>query len=49
MYYIRQDYQESLKGDRAHIEFKRKFQANSVEMECLKIFQETGFLPKYCP
>jgi hypothetical protein len=43
------DYQQSLMGDKAHIEFKKKFQNNSIEMECFKIFQETGLLPKYCP
>jgi hypothetical protein len=43
------DYLESLKGDRAHIEFKRKFHESSIEIECYEIFQQTGYLPKYCP
>ena len=49
MYYIRMDYLESLQGDRGHIEFKRKFNDNSKEIECFKIFKETGYLPRYCP
>ena len=49
MYYIHSDYQESLQGDRAHIEFKKKFNENSKEIECYEIFQQTGYLPKYCP
>jgi len=49
MYYIRMDYLEALQGDKAHIEFKRKFKPNSLEMECYAIFTSTGFLPTYCP
>jgi len=49
MYYIRMDYLQALQGDRAHIEFKRKFKPNSLEMECYEIFRETGYLPMYCP
>jgi len=49
MYYIRMDYLQALQGDRAHIEFKRKFNENSIEIECFKIFADTGYLPMYCP
>ena len=49
LYYIQQDYQRSLMGDKSHIEFKRKFHANSKEIECFEIFQQTGYLPMYCP
>ena len=48
MYYIDQDYKKSLEGDPAIIRFKQKFEINSKEIECLKIFHETGYLPKYC-
>jgi hypothetical protein len=48
MYYINQDYQRSLMGDKSHIEFKKKFHENSKEIECFRIFQETGYLPHYC-
>jgi hypothetical protein len=43
------DYLEALQGDKAHIEFKRKFKPNSLEMECYAIFTSTGYLPTYCP
>jgi hypothetical protein len=49
MYYIDQDYKKSLEGDPAIIRFKEKFQVNSAEIECYKIFRETGYLPRYCP
>ena len=49
MYYIDQDYKKSLEGDPAIIRFREKFQVNSAEIECYKIFKETGYLPRYCP
>lgn len=49
MYYIRDDYEKRKMDDPWYIEFKKKFNDNGKEIECYKIFRETGYLPKYCP
>jgi len=48
MYYINWDYQKNKTDEQWHIEFMKKFKHNSQEYECYKIFQETGYSPKYC-
>jgi hypothetical protein len=48
MYYVHMDYLQSRQEDRGIVEFKKKFQDNSREIECYKIFRETGYLPKFC-
>jgi len=49
MYYIREDYRQSREYEPWCIEFKKKFSENGKEIECYKIFRETGYLPRYCP
>jgi len=48
MYYINWDYQKNKVEEQWHIEFMKKFKPNSKEYECYKIFQETGYSPRYC-
>jgi hypothetical protein len=31
-----------------YIEFKKMYGDNSQEIECYKIFRDTGYLPKFC-
>ena len=49
MYYIRDDYEKRRLDDPWYIEFRKKFNEDGKEIECYKIFRETGYLPKYCP
>lgn len=49
MWYIREDYLRSREEEPWYIEFRKKFDENGKEIECYKIFRETGYLPKFCP
>lgn len=48
MFYIRQDYLYRRQEELWHIEFKKNFLEDGKELECYKIFRQTGYLPRYC-
>ena len=48
MYYIRQDYLNRREDEGWYIEFKKNFMDDGKEIECYKMFKQTGYLPRYC-
>jgi hypothetical protein len=48
MFYIRQDYLARREDEGWYIEFKKNFMNDGKEVECYKMFRQTGYLPRYC-
>ena len=48
MYQIHLWTEERKKEERWYIKFHKTFEENPKELECFKIFRETGYLPKFC-
>ena len=48
MVYIRQDYLTRREDEGWYIEFKKNFMNDGKEVECYKMFRQTGYLPRYC-
>ena len=48
MFYIRQDYLTRREDEGWYIEFKKNFMNDGKEVECYKMFRQTGYLPRYC-
>ena len=48
MYQIHIWTEERKKEELWYIKFHRTFEDNPKELECFKIFRETGYLPKFC-
>jgi hypothetical protein len=48
MYAIHAMYLEGREEEPWYIEFKKLYLDNGQEIECYKIFRNTGYLPKFC-